>query len=123
MQRTAIATSLTLALIVSSPALAAPTGGCGNERAGWVERSVSEAAGIFWAGLLDKSVFPGGVSSVEAAIDGLDRDDDDRVCMKIIGGDDLNPRSHWYKVGLELIGSPTETFIVLENNAAANGSD
>src|SRR6185503_13505746 len=76
MQRTAMATSLTLALIVSSPALAAPKSGCGNEQAGWVERSVSEAAGIFWAGLLDKSVFPGGVSSVEAAIDGLDRDDD-----------------------------------------------
>ena len=42
------------------------------------------------------------------------------ICMKQMWGDSLNPNSHWYVVGVDVLGSPTVLTLTRDNNA--NGS-
>jgi hypothetical protein len=56
-----------------------------------------------------------------AALDELyDKNGDDKVCGHERGGFDLNPKSHWYQLGVETLGEPTH-FITIKDNAA-NGT-
>ena len=48
-----------------------------------------------------------------------DRNGDGRVCIKTMWGDDLNPNAHWYRFGLDLLGSPVEQFLPRDNNSGA----
>jgi len=80
------------------PATAAPKEGCSASSSGWSEMTVELAAGTIWDSILDKSPFPNGISDLEAALGGLDRNNDGDLCLKRIWGDDLNAKSNWYGV-------------------------
>ena len=56
-----------------------------------------------------------------AWLDGAyDGNDDGLMCVQTAWGEALNPNAKWYRVGIELIGSPTQTFTPQDNNS--NGS-
>ena len=112
---------LALALALSFPAGAAadPKFGCpaGEDWGLW---GVQEAAEEIFPNLLPGHRPFETVDEVAEAIDAIfDKNDDDNICLKIIWGDDLNPNSHWYKVGVELLGSPTIMYILRDNTANA----
>jgi hypothetical protein len=39
--------------------------------------------------------------------------------LKTMWGEALNPNSHWYQAGIEVLGSPTQRFFVADNRANA----
>jgi len=108
-----------LLLLAAVPASAAQKTGC-PVGTGWAQTTVADAAATIWPALIDPSAFPGGIADLEAALDGYDKNDDDELCVKTSGGEDLNPNSHWYRVGLELLGEPIQFFIPSDNNRAAS---
>jgi hypothetical protein len=110
-----------LLVAMAAPVAAAPKSGCPATASGWAETSVGAATDRIWPGLLDPSAFPGGPSDLEAVIAAEDRNDDGDVCLLVMWGEALNPRSHWYRVGIEILGSPTEQFFVHDNTANAAG--
>ena len=109
----AIATTLMAGTVAAAPKEGCPTG------QGWGEWTVEAAAERIWPKLVDQSVFPAGISDLEAALGGYDRNGDGSVCVKIMWGDDLNPNSHWYQFGVDLLGSPIEQFLPRDNNSGA----
>jgi hypothetical protein len=117
----AIATfgAVALLLVTAMPVLAAQKTGCPTAEE-WAITTVEDAAETIWPALLDKSAFPGGQAEFEAALGGFDKNDDGWMCVKTSGGDELNPNSKWYRVGIELIGSPTQFFIPRDNNSGAD---
>lgn len=114
----AIPAAVLLGSAASATALGAPATGCPSGE-GWGEWTIEAAAERIWPALIDSSPFPGGIADFEAAVAGYDRNADGTVCIKIMWGDDLNPNAHWYRVGLELLGSPVEQFLSRDNNSAA----
>ena len=87
--------------------------------AGWNEMTVDQAAAYIWPRLLAQDAFPDGQSELSDAIDATwNKNGDDEVCMKVKTF--TNPNSRWYKVGMELIGSPTQYMNVVDNNANAS---
>lgn len=115
------ATVVVLLGMTSTSAVAAPKTGCPAERSGATEVSVETAGATIWAGLLDQSPWPGGESEFTELISGFDGNGDGVVCLTTRWGDQLNPNSHWYKVGVALTGSAAQLFTVHDNNA--NGSN
>jgi hypothetical protein len=80
---------------------------------------VDDAAQRVWDAMLDESAFPGGLAEFTEVVGTYDRNGDGVICLKVMWGEDLNPNSHWYAVGLEAIGSPTEQFLPRDNNAGS----
>jgi hypothetical protein len=105
-------------VVSASTASAAPKTGC--QAADKVsEVSVEDAAATIWAGLLNSSSWTDEADFRETAVRPEDRNGDGYVCLGIQGGEDLNPNAHWYRVGVELIGSPAELFIYTDNHRGA----
>lgn len=119
-RRFLVATSLGLALLAAPGAtLAAPKAGCATA-GGFELKTVQDAAALIFPHLL-----PGQFATqaaLAAAIDAAydDKRPDNMVCVKTLWGEHLNPNSHWYRVGVELLGEPTHLFLVEDNRA--NGS-
>lgn len=120
-RRSALVCALACALVLGTAvaAAAAPKTGCPAAE-DWTESTVEDAAGTIWPALLDPSPWPD-EAAFAALIAAYDRNEDGAVCVKTGWGEDLNPNSKWYKLGIELLGSPTQTFIVRDNNS--NGSN
>lgn len=120
MRRTVALAGVALLLtLTAGSAVAAPKAGCSAAQSGWNETSVGDAAATIWPSIIDTTPFPGGIPDLAAALGGLDKNDDGDLCLLRLWGDDLNPNSHWYKVGIELFGSPVIANYVRDNTAAA----
>jgi hypothetical protein len=115
---TALACAALSTALLGGTALAAPKEGC-PVGSGWDEWTVEAAAARIWPALVDQSAFPGGLAEFEALVDSYDRNGDDLVCIKTMWGDDLNPNSHWYQFGVDLLGGPIEQFLPRDNNSGA----
>jgi hypothetical protein len=114
----ALACAALVSVCIAGSVLAAPKSGCPAGE-GWGEWTVEAAADRIWPALVDPDAFPGGIADLEAALSGYDANADGSVCVKIMWGEDLNPNSHWYLFGIELLGSPIEQFLPRDNNAGA----
>jgi hypothetical protein len=78
-------------------------------------------ATYFWPYLFAEMYGFANEAEFAQALDELyDKNGDDKVCGHERGGDALNPKSHWYAVGIEITGYPTH-FISIKDNAA-NGT-
>jgi hypothetical protein len=78
-------------------------------------------AEYFWPHLLnDLYGFADAAEFAQVLDDLYDKNGDDKVCGLERGGDELNPNSHWYRLGIEMIGEPVH-FISIKDNAA-NGA-
>lgn len=112
-----VSATLFLAGLISGPAAGLVLGanpGCAATQSGWSEKSVADAAGRIYPGLLNKTPWPTlGDFVLQIATEDTNNDGD--VCLLVMWGADLNPKSHWYKVGIELLGSPVEQFFVRDN--------
>ena len=97
------ALAILAALTASSVGSAAQKTDCSNESSGWTEVTTAAAKDAF-----------------EEVVESYDRNGDGDVCLLVMWGEDLNPNSHWYLVGIEILGTPTEQYLVRDNNA--NGS-
>ena len=115
---TAMAGSLSLAGVAA--VAAAPHHGCSADASGWSEYGVEEAAEVIWDSVVNKDPFPGGVPDLAAALAGLDNNGDGDLCLMRLWGDALNPRSHWYKLGIELYGMPVIANYLRDNTANAS---
>lgn len=117
---TVVIVALMLSALTIGAASAAPKTGCpaGED---WTESTATDAGATIWPALLDPSPWPDAAAFAEFLDAAYDRNGDDSVCAKTLWGGDLNPNSHWYRVGLELIGEPAQLFVVRDNNA--NGSN
>ena len=112
-----VSAALLAAGLMSVPAAGLVLGanpGCAAPQSGWSEKSVAEAAARIYPGLLDNTPWPT-LADFVAQIATEDTNNDGAVCLLVMWGDDLNPKSHWYKVGIELLGSPVEQFFVRDN--------
>ncbi len=104
---------------VTASASSAPANGCpaGED---WRIWEVEAAAAEIFPNLLP-GLYP--FESVDELGDFLDatydRNGDDMICVKSIWGEDLNPNSHWYMVGVDLLGAPTIMYIPRDNTASA----
>lgn len=107
--------------LLATSAFAAPKTGCPNGH-GFTANpvSISAAADEIFPVLLDPSAFPGGTADLAADLAGYDRNGDGYVCLKWMWGDALNPNSHWYRVGMDILGSPTEQVLSYDNNSGAS---
>jgi hypothetical protein len=114
----ALASAAVGTALLAGTALATPNTGCPAGQ-GWGEWDLEDAAERIWPKLIDQSAFPGGIGDLVTALDSYDANMDDAVCVKIMWGEDLNPNSHWYRFGIELLGSPIEQFLPRDNNSAA----
>lgn len=108
-----------LMLSMAAPVAAVPKTGCSASPSGWLETSVSSAATTIWPSIVDTTPFPGGIPDLEAALGGLDKNGDGDLCLLRRWGEALNPNSHWYRVGIELFGSPVIANYLRDNTAAA----
>jgi hypothetical protein len=78
-------------------------------------------ADYFWPHLLnDLYGFADAAEFAQVLDDLYDKNGDDMVCGHERGGYELNPKSHWYRLGIELIGEPVH-FISIKDNAS-NGT-
>ena len=50
----------------------------------------------------------------------FDKNGDDMMCVKTMWGEGLNPNSHWYIVGVDLLGAPTILYQLRDNTANAS---
>ena len=119
--RRALASTLVAAVLLALPAtaLAAPKDGCAAAASGWHALSVAQAAEDFFPHLL-----PGQFESAEEfaeTLDAYDRDGDDLACVKLMWGAELNPNSHWYRVGFEIgLDEPVHVLLLIDNTANAS---
>jgi hypothetical protein len=116
---TSLCFALGALLLVPGAAAAADQDGCPAAAGGWTRALVSVAAAEFFDHLV-----PGQFATVAefaAAIDATsDKDGDDWICRKSMWGADLNPQSHWYRVGFELgLGEPVHLLLVIDDRANA----
>ena len=120
--RRALVSTLVAAVLLALPAtaLAAPKDGCAAAASGWQAISVAQAAEDFFPHLL-----PGQFASAEEFAEILDaiydRNGDDLACIKLMWGFELNPNSHWYRVGFEIgLDEPVHVLLIIDNTANAN---
>jgi hypothetical protein len=106
------------ALALTAGASAAPKTGCPAGE--WQELTLQEVADAVWDTLLDNSPWIDKDDFRDSAVAPVDKNGDVSICIKQQWGDALNPNSHYYKLGKELLGSPTVLTIARDNNA--NGS-
>lgn len=109
------------ALAASSVGSAAPKSNCANESSGWTKVTTEEATDRIWPGLLDTSPWNGDKEAFQAVVELSDKNGDGDVCLQVMWGEHLNPNSHWYLVGIEVLGVPTEQYFVHDNNANGSG--
>jgi hypothetical protein len=109
------------ALAASSVGSAAPKTNCANEASGWTKVTTAEATDRIWPALLDTSPWNGDKDAFEEVVESADKNGDGDVCLQVMWGEALNPNSHWYLVGIEILGSPTEQFFVHDNRANGSG--
>lgn len=114
-----VCTALATALLATSASADQKTG-CPNGQ-GFTDPPVgiSAAADYIFPILLDTSAFPGGVGDLAADLASYDRNGDGMLCLKSMWGDALNQNSHWYKVGVDVLGEPTTQVFAYDNNSAA----
>jgi hypothetical protein len=107
-----------LALLTTS-ASAAPKSGCPAAE-GWSLWSVDQAADEIFPNLL-RGLYPWEiVEELAAVLDATyDKNGDDMMCVKTMWGDHLNPNSHYYIVGVDLLGAPTIMYVPRDNTANA----
>ena len=118
---TVLVSVLAAVLLIPGVGSGAQKSGCSNDSSGWSEASVADAADRIWPALLDTSPWGGDSATFEAEVVGAyDANLDGQVCIKAMWGEDLNPNSHWYGVGVALIGSPTEQFLLHDNTKGAS---
>lgn len=102
----------------TATASAAPKTGCAA--GGWQELSVADAANLIFPGLIDPDAVGGSPAALAVLLDGYDVNNDDFICLKVLAGEQLNPNSHWYRVGMEVLGFPAPLFIFVDNPANAS---
>jgi hypothetical protein len=97
---------------------APPHDGCSGAADQWQLQTPTDAANDFFEHLL-----PGQFQTPEAfaqAIDELvDKNSDDLVCTRVSKGFDLNPNSHWYQLGLEILGEPVHVLSAKDDTPPA----
>ena len=107
--------------MMAGPALAEPKTGC-PVGTGWEELTVEAVAEAVWPQLLDQSPWTDQQDFQESAARPYDRNGDGSMCLKTMWGEQLNPNSHWYGVGIDILGNPTQQFLPRDNTAnASNG--
>lgn len=116
-------TLIALAALVSitASASAAPKTGC-PVGTGWNEMTVEAVAERVWPALLDQSPWVDEADFRESAVRPIDRNGDGSICLKIMWGEDLNPNSHWFGVGIDVLGTPLEQFLPRDNRANASNN-
>lgn len=107
-------------IAVPATALAAPQAGCAAAASGWHLVTVQQAADDFFEHLT-----PGQFANADDfadAIDALsDRNGDDDICIKLMWGEELNAKSHWYRLGFELgLDEPVHLMMAVDNTAMAS---
>jgi hypothetical protein len=116
---------ISVALIVSAAmapaaAHAAQESGCPADSGGWQLRTVGAVAADFFP-----HVFPDQWATVAQFetdyVEPFDRNDDGLVCARVQVSDN-NPNAHWYRVGIEVLGEPTQFLTVKDNSGNANAS-
>ncbi len=120
MRKLFVAGVLTAAAVTGLPTVAGaePKTGCPPAITGSLDLTALQAAQIVYDGLLVNPYED--VFELEAElVAAVDRNGDDRICLLPRWGESLNPNSHWYKVGWELIGEPTTLFLAYDNNSNA----
>jgi hypothetical protein len=113
--------AIVAALAASSVGSAAPKTSCANETSGWTKVTTAAATDRIWPGLLDTSPWNGDKDAFEEVVESSDKNGDGDVCLLVMWGEALNPNSHWYLVGVEVLGIPTEQYFVHDNNANGSG--
>ena len=113
--------ALAALISISASALAAPKTGC-PVGTGWNEMTVEGVAERVWPALLDPSPWVDEADFRESAVRPFDRNGDGSICLKIMWGEKLNPNSHWFGVGIDLLGTPTEQFLPRDNTANASNN-
>jgi len=86
----------------------------------WTEVTLQQAAEAIWPTLLDPSPWSDLEDFRDTALALDDTNGEGSICMKQMWGDSLNPNSHWYVVGVDVLGSPTVLTLTRDNNG--NGS-
>lgn len=121
--RLAWATLIALIALIAAAggASADPKTGC-PVGSGWNEMTVEEVAARVWPALLDQSPWADEADFRESAVRPYDRNGDGSICLKIHWGDQLNPNSHWYLVGVDVLGTPTEQFLPRDNTSNASNT-
>jgi hypothetical protein len=116
MYKKVVASMLVLGGLIGLPSVteAAPKAGCPAAISGWRELTVHETVEIVYAGLLDKENVD--KDDLAARLAGADRKGDG-LCLLTLWGDDVNENSHWYRVGMQVLGEGTKLFLVIDNNA------
>lgn len=105
-------------MVSAGGASAAPKTGC-PARATTSQMSVEDAAARMWPGILNKTPWIDEDDFRETSIRPYDRNGDGDICLSITQGEELNPNAHWYRLGVELIGSPAELYNYTDNNRGA----
>lgn len=107
-----------LLVVLTSSTFAAEKYGCPT---GWDEMTLDETAAYIWPRLLAQDAFPGGETELrDVLLAPINKNGDDSICLKVKTF--TNPNSHWYKVGIEILGSPTEFMNPIDNNANASNA-
>ena len=111
--------ALTALVSVAASASAAPKVGCPVGE-GWEVSGVQAAAAEVFPNLLPGQYPWQTADEFAAFLDATyDRNGDDMVCVKTMWGEDLNPKSKWYIVGVDLLGAPTIMYVLRDNTANA----
>ena len=105
-------------MVSAGPRVGSAEAGC-PARDSFSQMSVGEAAARMWPGILDKSPWTGEDDFRETSIRPFDRNGDGDICLSITQGEALNPNAHWYRVGVEIIGSPAELYMYSDNHRGA----
>jgi hypothetical protein len=122
-RRLASATTIALIALIATAggASADPKTGC-PVGSGWNEMTVEDVAARVWPALLDQSPWANEADFRESAVRPYDRNGDGSICLKILWGEQLNPNSHWYLVGVDVLGAPTEQFLPRDNTSNASNT-
>ena len=117
-----LVTGLMVAVVVAvawtSGAGAAQKTGCPSGE--WQEVTVQQAAEAIWPTLLDPSPWASLEDFRDTTVAAEDKNGDGSICTLRQWGEALNPNSHWYLIGVDVLGSPTVATHGRDNNA--NGS-
>lgn len=120
--RRVIVFAMVIGMLLALPAtaLAAPKTGCASGASGWHLSTPTQAAEDFFPHLLPGQFATAG--EFADVIDAIyDRNNDDLVCIRHSWGYDLNPNSHWYRLGFEAgLGEPVHSMQAMDNNANAS---
>jgi len=105
-------------LAMPAAVAAANSDGCPAAAGGWERVLTSVAAAEFFDHLLPGQ-FATAADFAAAIAASSDKDGDGWICRKLMWGDALNPQSHWYKLGWELLGEPTHVILTMDDRANA----